>query len=98
MERQEGRGGEGKAKEEEGGFGQITLCRPQKSKSVAQNLGTHASPTPSSLNSAPQGQHMTQIYVCKHSHTELSSLGFSVKARGLSCHRPNQRLGSPRPP
>lgn len=26
MERQEGRGGEGKAKEEEGGFGQITLC------------------------------------------------------------------------
>lgn len=46
MERQEGRGGEGKAKEEEGGFGQITLCRPQKSKSVAQNLGTHASPNP----------------------------------------------------
>lgn len=38
---------------------------------------------------------MTQISVCSQSHVELSSWGFSTKARGLSLHRPSRSLRTP---
>lgn len=88
MERQEGRGGEGKAKGKEGGFGQITLYRPQKSKSVAQNLETHASPHPKFIELSTPGAAYDPNTCLQASNIELSSWGFSVKARGLGCRRP----------